>query len=1189
MAPANEPPTSPGSEPALPSYPTGFQATPPPPPPTIGETAASASIPLPPTPPGKAAPPLSAEELAQRAAGLDTLTMVVVLTLAFLVSCFVIRNSDFLMHLATGRLLWNELTEGQFGTLLGQEPFSHTTEGVHWVNHSWLYDLLLYGLYVLLGGAGLVFLKAGLTTIIAWVMLLIRRAGQSLWAPVACTGLGILAASPRLLFQPTLLSMLFLGITLWLLTRKETAESEEASARLAARSYRHLWWLVPVFVLWVNMDSWFLLGPLTVALYLAGDFLQESFGPAAKGMDERSPVERRTLITVLVVGLLACLLNPHHIRAFGLPPQLAFTEPASTLQTDPYFRDAAVSPFEGAYFTDRIGLSVAGLSYFVLVAAGLASFALNGGPGGDSEATGWRWWRGLVWLAFFLLSAYHYRAIPFFAVIGAPITALNFQDYARRVLGTTMRTDQHWPAWSLGGRAATLLIGLLLLVLAWPGWLQASPREARRIRWGMAFDPSLQKAAETLAQWRKEGKLNEDDRVLNLTPDMANYFAWYGADEKGRPLVKGFLDYRFQPFPNAAGDYVGLRQAFHPSAEELEKLLQGGLEARRGELPWQQALRERGIKHVMLSRPHPRNILWMLDDAAQWTPLYLDGRTMIIGWSDPQAQRPAGVESFADLRLDPQRLAFGRQGVVAEAPRERPAQHPEKAPLEWWERYLRAPTPGSLASDEAAMHLQLFELQRLRDQFEWGGRLEQGRSSLNLWLPGYAAALVGAAAPTAVPIAMPGLFSYRLCLADAYYDFWQGQPRGRRAPVIDALARDQFRAFHYLRDDAPPNSVWLALRAARRGVHEDPSDPAVYQRLQAAYSTLQQSTRERSWSGRMPLLRVIRQIQIVSALRRSLAIDPEQGVVNGLVANLYGQMGYYDLAHKYLTEELRLAREAGRQGLETDDMFNQRIEAMDKRLAAVAEALEKRRNEYEVAAAPRKTPLEKAELALDPRYGLPEAAIDLLRPNIDHLSPEEARFLIELNLQLGELDWVRANLTEDMQPKLGAVSYGWHLLPAYDWFQVILAAASGDYQEADDRLRQIEKAIQERYQHQITALVFQKSSFTYTAKGTVVRQVNPPTLMSLFWLVPPAIPAPTVGAELRNRLKREEALQALKQASHDGLRERAGLAALRGMLALESGDTTLAAAQFEAVKELGPTPNFPTLPIAVYYLEQLKK
>src|SRR5262249_19857945 len=156
------------------------------------------------------------------------------------------------------------------------------------------------------------------------------------------------------------LSFLMLGVTLWLLERARSGD------RLS------LWLLPAVCLLWVNLDSWFLFGPLTIALYLAGELLQLL---GAEHKEQALPPARLGIVLLACLG--ACLINPFHFRAFELPAPLQFGQAASAFASDNYFRILYLAPWEETYYSDtRVGLSAAGLAYFVLLLAGLVSFDL---------------------------------------------------------------------------------------------------------------------------------------------------------------------------------------------------------------------------------------------------------------------------------------------------------------------------------------------------------------------------------------------------------------------------------------------------------------------------------------------------------------------------------------------------------------------------------------------------------------------------------------------------------------------------------------------------------------------------------------------------------------------------------------------------------------------------------------------
>src|SRR5207248_10634445 len=156
--------------------------------------------------------------------------------------------------------------------------------------------------------------KALLVALLAALMLRTgHRAGGRWWLPAVCVALAVLVMGPRLTLQPVVVSYLLLGVTLWLLVSGRRGAEEGASP--GGR-----WWLVPgVCLLWVNLDSWFLLGPATVALFLVGELLQRQLEP---DQDTLPPARLRALGVVLGVSVAACVVSPHHFRAFMLPPAL---------------------------------------------------------------------------------------------------------------------------------------------------------------------------------------------------------------------------------------------------------------------------------------------------------------------------------------------------------------------------------------------------------------------------------------------------------------------------------------------------------------------------------------------------------------------------------------------------------------------------------------------------------------------------------------------------------------------------------------------------------------------------------------------------------------------------------------------------------------------------------------------------
>ena len=230
------------------------------------------------------------------------------LVLTFLVSSFAAANSDVWLHLASGRLI----AQGEW--TVGVDPFTFASEAtatrpaIVWVQHSWLFSLLFYWLYNLVGGGGLVFLKALAVVALAWCLLQIPGGKRFRLMSIIYVGLAVLAISPQLILRPMTLSFLFYAITLLTCYRAGVLGNVPPNPRI-------LWRLPLLFLLWANLDVWFIMGPLTLALLWVGMGMGYLLGIPAT-------FPGKTLGAVLGVGLLACVVNPHHVQVFMLPPEL---------------------------------------------------------------------------------------------------------------------------------------------------------------------------------------------------------------------------------------------------------------------------------------------------------------------------------------------------------------------------------------------------------------------------------------------------------------------------------------------------------------------------------------------------------------------------------------------------------------------------------------------------------------------------------------------------------------------------------------------------------------------------------------------------------------------------------------------------------------------------------------------------
>lgn len=157
-----------------------------------------------------------------------------------------LSDNSFLTHLATGRLLLH-------GSIPRVDPFSFTAAGAHWVDQSWLPELL-YGLLDKLGGGtALVLFHGAFLAGLALLLWRLTRPGATvavrLLTVILLLGVGIRMWTTR----PLLFGLLCLGLTI-LVTDEDRSPT----------------WLLPIGWLWVNSHGSFPLGLVYLGARLIG-------------------------------------------------------------------------------------------------------------------------------------------------------------------------------------------------------------------------------------------------------------------------------------------------------------------------------------------------------------------------------------------------------------------------------------------------------------------------------------------------------------------------------------------------------------------------------------------------------------------------------------------------------------------------------------------------------------------------------------------------------------------------------------------------------------------------------------------------------------------------------------------------------------------------------------------------------
>ena len=353
------------------------------------------------------------------------------------------------------------------------------------------------------------------------------------------------------------------------------------------------------------------------------------------------------------------------------------------------------------------------------------------------------------------------------------------------------------------------------------------------------------------------------------------------------------------------------------------------------------------------------------------------------------------------------------------------------------------------------------------------------------------------------------------------------------------------------RDLGSPAAMQLAIRCIRRALAESPDDPRSYRILADTCKEL--NHQEEHWSNyagdprRAGGLRVnIRQVQVVTAFKTYLDLRPDDPQIHEQLAHIYLQVQFLDSG---LEQMQQVAREFDRyRPFATDpillEAFKKKKEGLDKDVQSLETEVKKRHDQYALAAAS-KTSLEKFALAMG--QGLAKEAVEQLATiKLDGLSQAEKmeakQRLTQMLLLLGRASELRDDMIDASSTR----------------FRVLHAAALGNYGALDQVLAEM-----------IQGVTRERTRVLPGALADHLQVLAGPDLASVY---PTALHAVILGYLAR--------LQTSIRAS---IQTEAELLTLRGIMALEWGDTPAARDHFDAafarrgvhepISRTGPSPS----------------
>lgn len=239
--------------------------------------------------------PLAAKETTAR--------RIIILVLLYSVPVFQamlpVEDPDIWWHLRAGHWI---LSHGQVPTT---DPFSAYGMDKSWIAYSWLFEVLVYGLFTKFGLSGVLWLTVLMTLLIAFTLhYAVRSAGLPFLAEVVLLAVVFGSLKPVISPRPWLFSILFFAIELYILFQVQK------TGRLAAA------FILPIlFALWANLHIQFIYG-LAVLLLFASQSLILTQLPSQLSDDNDKIIPFRRLSVLLLSCGLATLLTPYHFQLY---------------------------------------------------------------------------------------------------------------------------------------------------------------------------------------------------------------------------------------------------------------------------------------------------------------------------------------------------------------------------------------------------------------------------------------------------------------------------------------------------------------------------------------------------------------------------------------------------------------------------------------------------------------------------------------------------------------------------------------------------------------------------------------------------------------------------------------------------------------------------------------------------------
>jgi hypothetical protein len=355
---------------------------------------------------------------------LDWLLIAGLLALVLLLGCFRQRDTDIWWHLKTGQMILDG------GKIPVKDWFTFTSADRDWIDLHWLFQVTAAKLYSAGGLELLTAVAATLGAVAVGVLLTARRSEWSWPIAIACWIPIVFLLTGRMYVRPEVVTLVCMASSLAILFHANSRP-------------RLIWALLPLQILWVNVQGLFILG-----IVLAGFYWVDGVWLHLRRRPDSRLGQRTGLLAALGV---ASFFNPYHVHGLIFPLELFrkmswdasfYSKHIAELQSIPQFiEQAGVWNF---YILLHFGVTaLAALSFLFIWSR--RRFDL---------------FRFLTFASFAWLGLQATRNSGQFALAAGAVTAWNFGEWfaSRATKPTSPRDPQSSILHPLVTRAALLLI-----------------------------------------------------------------------------------------------------------------------------------------------------------------------------------------------------------------------------------------------------------------------------------------------------------------------------------------------------------------------------------------------------------------------------------------------------------------------------------------------------------------------------------------------------------------------------------------------------------------------------------------------------------------------------------------------------------------------------------------------------------